>query len=321
MDDATQACDCQSPASHPVWSLSLCYDGSNFSGWQIQPAGRRTVQGELQDKLRRLLRNPELKVSGASRTDAGVHALGQTASFTATLPADMDADGLRETLNRWLRPDLRVWAAQARPADFHARHSARGKVYTFVLAHGADLSPFWARYVWHLRPKLNLDAMREAAAVCEGTHDFAAFAANPKREVESTVRTIHRLAVIDHGPFVFLNVIGDSFLYKMVRTLAGQLAAVGLGRATAAQTARVLAAGDRALAAETAPPAGLFLDRVFYAPEEWRGYKPTLPPFGFSPAAGLGAPGSEATRVPEGNPSLELHKTWQPRLKRRDLNE
>ena len=215
-----------------------------------------------------------------SRTDAGVHALDQNASFTVPLNARPVAPPrLRLLLNRWLPDDIRIVAAELAPAGFHARFSAVAKAYTYAIGLGERESPFWNRYCWwHSRP-LDLARMRAAADILAGRHDFAAFAANPRRELETTVREIHRFEVLECRGKVYLNVVGDGFLYKMVRSLAGYLVEIG-GEATwrPEQTQRLLAGGQRISKVKTAPAHGLFLARVFFSPEQWREYRPLLPP-------------------------------------------
>ncbi len=262
-----------------TWQLSLAYDGTAYHGWQIQ-SGVATLQGVLTDALRRLFREPDLTVQGTSRTDAGVHALDQQVSFAAPVLHGVDGAVIGKVLNRWLPQDIRVGQVHERPADFNARFHARGKAYVYGLHGGQTCSPFEARYLWHHPRPLQLDVMRQAAALLTGTHDFASFGVNPHREIASTVRTIHRLELVQHDHRLFFCVLGDSFLYKMVRSLVGYLVHVGRSKAWAPDHTRaVLQACDRGAAADTAPPQGLFLAKVFFAPDEWRAYVPPLPPF------------------------------------------
>jgi len=260
------------------WHLSLAYDGTRFSGWQVQPR-LRTVQGELADRLRRLFNDPELRVAGTSRTDGGVHALDQQVSFEADTPADFTPDRLHGILNRWLPEDMMVTAVREALLGFNVRFAAAGKAYTYVVNPGDRLLPMFSPFVWHYRRELDLAAMREAAAHLVGEHDFSSFAANPKREVESHVRRVHRVEVVPVDGLLCFDVVGESFLYKMVRGMVGWLVHVGRGGAPPEATAAVLAAQDRGAAADSAPPQGLFLARVFFQPDEWRHYRPLLPPF------------------------------------------
>lgn len=260
------------------WHLSLAYDGTRFSGWQVQPR-LRTVQGELADRLRRLFNDPELRVAGTSRTDGGVHALDQQVSFEADTPADFTPERLHGILNRWLPADMMLTAVREAPLGFNARFAAAGKGYTYVVNPGDRLLPMFSPFVWHYRRELDLAAMREAATHLIGEFDFSSFAANPQREVDSHVRRVHRVEVIPVDGLLCFDVVGESFLYKMVRGIVGWLVHVGRGGAPPGATAAVLAARDRSAAADSAPPQGLFLARVFFQPDEWRDYRPLLPPF------------------------------------------
>lgn len=261
-----------------TWHLVVAYDGTAFHGWQVQPECR-TVQGELQSRLSRLFRQPELRLFGTSRTDAGVHALDQNVSFRVPPTAGLDAESLRRTLNRWLPADMQVLAVRHAEPDFHARHSARGKAYTYVLHTGERCSPLFTRFAWHVPQALDVEAMRAAARRLEGEHDFASFAVNPGRALESTVRRLHRLELDRSGPFLCVTAVGTSFLYRMVRGLVGYLLHVGKGLASPADVERVLAACDRRASAESAPAHGLFLARVFFEAEAWRSWRPVVPPF------------------------------------------
>jgi tRNA pseudouridine38-40 synthase len=271
-----------------TWHLRLAYDGTAFHGWQIQP-GQRTVQGQVLHRLQRLFHAPDLQVSATSRTDAGVHALDQNLSFTAPTPAGMDGEHLRRLLNRWLPEDIRVTAVCEAPADFKARYANCGKAYTYSLFHGEKVSPLFARFVWPLHQRLDVAAMQQTAALLAGERDFASFGVNPKREIESTVCHLLRVQVVAQGDLVCVSVVGDRFLYKMVRGLVGYLVHVGHGKAPPEAVLEVLAACDRGAAAQSAPAAGLFLARVFFAADEMRAYEPIVPPFGWD-GAPLGAP-------------------------------
>jgi len=257
----------------------VAYDGTDYHGWQVQP-NAVTVEGELLDRLRTLTGNSALRTEATSRTDAGVHALDQQVSFTSTLPGDMGADRLRFCLNRWFPPAIRILDAAPAAPGFSARFSAWGKSYTYAVYTGGAVSPFVHRYVWQRPGQLDVPAIRSAAAALIGEHDFASFAGNPKREIESTVRNLLAINVRESGDWVYFCVAGRSFLYRMVRTLVGYLVKVGAGKCPAEDAAVRLAARDRtALKADTAPPQGLFLAKVFFSPEEYAAYRPVLPPY------------------------------------------
>jgi len=267
-------------ADAPVWHLVVAYDGADFHGWQVQ-SDLRTVQGELLKRLRGLLRMPDLRIAGTSRTDAGVHALDQHVSFQAKLPGDMDGPRLQIILNRQLPPDMRVLRAEQAPPGFHARYSAWGKAYSYMLYTGKVCNPFAARYVWHRPGDLDVEAMRRAAACLTGKHDFASFSSNPRREIETTVREILALDIVEGPEWICFSVAGRSFLYRMVRTIVGFLVAVGAGRRRPEDAADALEARERTrLNADTAPAPGLFLARVFFSEYEWKTYRPVIPPLG-----------------------------------------
>ncbi len=271
----------------PVWHLAVAYNGTNFLGWQVQPDAV-TVQGELQSRLRLIFRDPDLKIIGTSRTDAGVHALDQHVTFSAAVSRPLTCEALKYKLNHWLPLDIRVVSVSREPAGFSARRSALAKAYTYVIDHSHVASPFNQAVTWHYPATVNMEHMKAAARILEGQHDFRAFAANPRRVVESTIRTIHQLEVVAKPPYLCLNVIGDSFLYKMVRTLAGYIV-LQAGRDhdwTPEKLHAMLAAQERSPQTRTAPPGGLFLANVFFEHGGWKEYAPILPPFAWHPAHG-----------------------------------
>ena len=261
-----------------TFHLTVAYDGTDYYGWQVQPVNK-TVQGEIRKRLRLMLRDPELKIAGCSRTDSGVHALDQQVSFSADVPEDMTPEQLMFKLNRWLPDDILVLAAREVNADFNARFANHGKAYTYCLSPGKRVNPLFAKYVWRTPHELDVEAMRRAARYLEGEHDFQSFTVNPGREIGSTVRLLHRLEIVEKYGLLFVIAVGESFLYKMVRSLTGYLVHVGQGYADPEDTPRVLAALSRCEAADSAPAQGLFLAKVFWTPEEWKTYEPLLPPF------------------------------------------
>lgn len=239
--------------------LLIAYDGTEFSGWQRQP-GRRTVQQVLEEAIGQLTGAvPATNASG--RTDAGVHALGQVVHFYT---ASRHAPGVFvKALNAMLPPDVRVKGAWDVPQAFHATLDAKTKLYRYVIDNGPIADPFQLRYAYHVYHRLDTGAMNRAAAALKGRHDFRSFETNwPNRT--SSVRTITHLAVSRMGDHVWVDVEADGFLYNMVRSIAGTLILVGLGRRPEGWVAEVLAAEDRAEAGPTAPPQGLFLVRVNY---------------------------------------------------------
>lgn len=234
----------------------IAYDGSGFRGWQSQ-AGGRTVQDHLEAAFATLC-GERVVVHGAGRTDAGVHALGQCAHADVNREMDWAA-----ALNANLPSEIRVRRCARVARDFHARFSAKGKLYTYRIWNGPVLSPFELRRAWHLPAPLDLEAMRQAARSFEGTHDFKAFAANRGKPEQDTTRTIYSLAITSKGSAITLRFHGDGFLYKMVRLMTGALVKIGQGRAPATSIATYLT-GASGKCSFAAPPAGLYLTRVLY---------------------------------------------------------
>jgi tRNA pseudouridine38-40 synthase len=244
-----------------TFKLTLQYDGTDYVGWQRQAEGV-SIQGLLEDALKPI-EGSAVTVHGAGRTDAGVHALGQVASVRLT--ATLDTTTLARALNAVLPLDLRVARVEEVSDDFHARFSATGKVYQYRIVNGPFAPPFIRRYVLHVIPKINLDAVRDASVVLVGTHDFAAFQGTGTA-VPSTVRCVQRIDWTEHPDgLIVMEVEGDGFLRHMVRNMAGTLVEIGLGRWPASAMRDILESRDRARAGTTAPPQGLFLIEVKYA--------------------------------------------------------
>jgi tRNA pseudouridine38-40 synthase len=242
--------------------LTLAYRGTEFAGWQIQP-GKRTVQQCLEDAVAKLW-GAKISVQGSGRTDTGVHALGQAASFNA--PRRHAAAALLRALNANLPRDLRVMKCRLVSPAFHARFDAKGKTYRYLLWNHAVQDPFTLDTHWHVPRELDLAAMRRAARLLVGRHDFASFTSNPGYERETTIRTMKRASVVRDGHALVFHFSADGFLYRMVRNLVGALVKVGKGRIDVAEFARIFRACRRSAAPETAPAAGLYLMNVRYGP-------------------------------------------------------
>jgi len=242
-----------------IYKLIVEYDGAAFSGWQLQP-DKRTVQGDIEKALAQMFAE-EIRVRGASRTDAGVHALGQVAWFETA--RDLDLRRLAAGISALCRPDAAVVRAELAPPGFNAQREALGKHYRYLVLNRTTPSPLLRRTAWHVRAPLDLDAMRGATSALVGTHDFRGFrAADCEREM--TVRTLTSIDIAAReSDVVAIDVRGTAFLKNMVRILAGTLVAVGLGKMTTEGVRRVLDTGDRALAGQTAPAHGLTLVEVF----------------------------------------------------------
>ncbi len=241
------------------WKCVCAYDGSPFDGWQSQ-AGGRAIQDVIEQRLTQIFKLPR-RIHGSGRTDAGVHALGQVFHFDATW--NHGVGKLQAALSSGLPPAIQIKSVRAVPADFHARFGAKGKRYDYHIQLG-DADPFTRPYCWAVFRPLDLDAMREAAAVLVGRHDFRAFTALNGPEREDTVRDLRRLDVVRRGRRLRITAESAGFLYKMVRSLAGTLVAVGEGRLSVAEVRMLLRGAKRTPAVQTAPPQGLFLTKVFY---------------------------------------------------------
>ncbi|MBQ8952983.1 MAG: tRNA pseudouridine(38-40) synthase TruA [Clostridia bacterium] len=239
--------------------LTVEYDGTNYSGWQRQE-NAVSVQQRLEEALEKLLREP-VRVTGASRTDAGVHALGQTVHFdtASRIPPEKYAFAL----NTMLPDDIRVRASQAAAPDFHARFHARGKIYRYMMFNSPHASALLRSSHAHVMYPLDVALMNAEARAVTGTHDFAAFAASGS-VAKDTVRTIYDCRVARSGEEVMLLVHGSGFLYNMVRILAGTLIQVGSGKLERGAIERALSGRSRLALGVTAPAHGLTLMRVFY---------------------------------------------------------
>lgn len=248
--------------------LDLSYDGTDFSGWAEQP-DRRTVQGELQAALARVLRLPAPQLTVAGRTDAGVHARGQVAHLDVpTAVWEAEGERLLRRLAGVLPPDVRVNAVAVAPAGFDARFSPLFRRYVYRVSDApGGVDPLRRRDVlWHRRP-LDVARMNEAAAALLGEHDFAAYCR--RREGASTVRELQRVEWVREGEYLCAGTVqADAFCHNMVRALVGALLAVGDGRRAPDWPARVLHAGVRDSAVHVVPPHGLTLEEVRYPPEE-----------------------------------------------------
>jgi tRNA pseudouridine38-40 synthase len=262
------------------WKLTLSYDGTDFYGWQVQPE-RPTVQGVLAAALEHITGERVLP-QGSGRTDAGVHALGQVASFG--LEASIPPENLMHALNRSLPQSIRVLGAEIVPASFHARHRAVRKTYEYRIferraqmgPENSDVericSPFVAPFAWACRWPLQIEPMEQAAAMLCGTHDFTSFAASDpdlaQRDETSAgpnpVKTIYISTVTRERDLLHYRVMGSGFLHHMVRNIVGTLVEVGRGSLSPADLPRILTARDRSAAGPTAPAQGLFLVQVEY---------------------------------------------------------
>ncbi len=239
--------------------LIIEYDGTNYAGWQVQPNGL-AVQQVLEKALARVIGAP-VRLHSSGRTDAGVHARRMIATFRTetTIPLRAFSDGL----NTFLPLDIAVQEAEEVPVDFNPRRDAKGKHYRYTILNAPRRLPLVRLHTWHVREKLDLDAMRRAASHLVGEHDFAAFRASGCA-AETTVRRIDALEIGREGDLINIDVTGSGFLRNMVRIIVGTLVEAGLGKRSPDTISSLLQAPDRGAAGMTAPAHGLCLVDVFY---------------------------------------------------------
>jgi tRNA pseudouridine38-40 synthase len=237
----------------------VAYDGTDYCGFQKQAPSQPTIQGELEGALSDIAASP-VTVTGAGRTDSGVHALGQVVSFNIAWRHDEEA--LLRATNAHLPDDIALTAVSVAAPSFHPRFDARRRAYEYHVYNRPVRNPLQRRYSWHVHRPLDLQAMNAAAAAICGTHDFATFGQAPQGE--NTVRHVFHAAWRDQGHCLVFDIEGNAFLYRMVRSIVGTLRAVGHGERTVEDFVTSLQAADRSLAATTAPPHGLFLASVTY---------------------------------------------------------
>ena len=242
--------------------LSIQYDGTNYHGWQIQ-SHHDTIQGQLVHALQIMLKNYPVKCCGASRTDAGVHALGQVANFH--IPADMplSCTAFYRGLNSLTPDDIIITDVQEVSSDFHARFDARAKTYCYQILNADHSAIYHQRFSWHIRHPLELSAMRQASKCLLGCHDFASFQAS-SCGAETSIRTIFAIHILQSRQLIRLFIKANAYLHRMVRNIVGTLVGVGIGKILPEDVRDILQGKDRTLAGVTAPAQGLFLVKVSY---------------------------------------------------------
>ena len=257
------------------YKMLIAYEGTHYHGWQIQPNGI-SIQQIIENQLQIILRQ-EIKITGSGRTDAGVHALGQVAHFQAEL---LNPHKLMGSLNGLLPYDIRILGIEEALADFHARYSAKGKIYRYHLFLDRIMNPFRRLYTWHIRSAFCKNSLREAAELFLGEHDFTTFANEAHSGVAAIdpIRTLKRLDIIPEEGGVCLEFEADGFLYKMVRNIVGTLVETALGKRNPSTIPYLLAKRDRKEAGIAAPPQGLFLFKVLYPDPQENGISELLLP-------------------------------------------
>lgn len=245
------------------FKLTLQYEGTRYQGWQRQESTENTIQGKLETLLTRMC-GEKIELQGSGRTDAGVHALAQVANFHAH--TDMSTEEILNYMNSYLPEDIAVLSVEEVPERFHSRLHAKGKIYRYQIINRKIPSVFDRKYAYQVEEKLDLDAMRKAAAYLVGTHDFKSFTSTKKGK-KSTLRRIDSIQIEQHGEKLILTYTGNGFLYHMVRIITGTLIEVGLGRRKPEEIPAVLAAGNREKAGYLVPAKGLTLVQVNYEGE------------------------------------------------------
>jgi len=250
--------------------LLIEYDGSNYHGWQSQKSGN-TIQDVLYERIASIT-GGEIRLVGASRTDAGVHALGQVAAFSTD--SDLSIDVLKRALNAKLPEDIRILAIEETDESFNPRFDAVKKRYIYLMSMGRNESAFLHKYRWQIKADLDIEAMREAASMLIGEHDFSSLRGSGC-SAKTTVRHIHLLEITAlhamefmtvsiRGDWIKISIEANAFLRHMVRNIVGTLVEVGKGRIAVKDVSAILNARDRTKAGPTAPAAGLFLEKVYY---------------------------------------------------------
>lgn len=241
------------------YMLEVAYDGTNYCGWQVQP-GKATIEGELNKALSELLKQ-EIEVIGASRTDSGVHGLGNVAVFDAE--TRIPGEKFKYALNQRLPEDIRVQTSKEVAPDFHPRHCDSRKTYEYRICCREVELPTERLYAHFTYRKLDLARMQQAAAYVVGEHDFKSFC-SAGSQVKETTRTVYALTVEQEGDLIKIRITGSGFLYNMVRIIAGTLMEIGVGAKEPEDMERIIAGCDRSLAGPTAPARGLRLVKIEY---------------------------------------------------------
>jgi len=245
----------------PRFKITIEYEGTRYSGWQIQK-NARTVQGELQGAFRSVFKTSEFEFAGSGRTDAGVHALRQVAHLDVITV--LAPEIIRIKTNDLLPSDINMLSVEHAEHGFHARHDAVARAYLYQISRRR--SAFGKRFVWWVKDRLDIDAMRSAGALFTGLKDFRSFTADDPEE-KSTKVQLHPIEIEEAGDLILIRVVGSHFMWKMVRQIVGVLAEVGRGAMTIADVEQLLRMHSNIPAQLTAPPSGLYLERVFYEGE------------------------------------------------------
>lgn len=251
------------------YKLLISYDGTNFAGWQIQP-NRVTIQQLIQDSLKIIFKE-EIALIGASRTDAGVHALCQTAHFS--IEKEIDILKTEHSLNGLLPKDIRILKIEKVKDSFHARYDAIKKIYKYYISSSRYQNPFDRLYSYHYCEPLDLNLMKEGSKLFIGKKDFTSFSNEPQRGavLKNPIRTLYRLDIDKIDEKIIFEIEGDGFLYKMVRNIIGTLLDLSLQKIELSDIEKIFEAKDRKRASRALPSKGLFLVKIFYENEKVEG--------------------------------------------------
>lgn len=239
--------------------LTIEYDGTDYCGWQIQK-NAKTIQGILVNAIEKLTRE-EITLNGSGRTDSKVHAYGQVANFKTN--SNIPPEKFAHALNGILTEDIKVKKSEEVDMDFHARYSAKAKMYRYLIYNSKFPSPLLRNRAWYVPYPLNFEEMERAAGSFMGTHDFSAFRASGS-DVECSVRTVSRISLDKNGDIMSLEVTASGFLYNMMRIITGTLVDVGRGKIKCEEVQKIIESHNRKRAGQTAPPEGLYLVHVYY---------------------------------------------------------
>jgi tRNA pseudouridine38-40 synthase len=244
------------------FKIDLEYEGTRFNGWQLQKQ-HKSVQGEIMDAVRKVFQTEDFELYGAGRTDSGVHASGQVAHLDVA--TSLDTDVIRMKLNDQLPFDINILDVTKATPKFHARHDAIARSYVYQIARRR--TAFGKRYVWWIKDSLNVEKMQKAADMLCGFHDFRSFT-DESAEQKSTKVKVHFIDIYEDGDLLFIHIVGSHFLWKMVRRVVGVLAEIGRGKMPVEHIKSLLENNSREPARLTAPPSGLFLEKVYYQNEK-----------------------------------------------------
>lgn len=239
--------------------LTIEYDGTNYVGWQRQENGK-SVQGQIEKAIKKAS-GKNVKLIGSGRTDSGVHGRGQVANFktSCTIPSD----NFKLVLNNNLPDDIVILNSEEVDINFHSRYGAKSKKYSYLIYNNKTRSALYRNYAYHVSYDLKYDEMEKAIKLLEGTHDFTSFTV-ARNQVATAVRTISKISLNKRKDLIYFSIEGDGFLYNMIRIIVGTIIEIGRGRLRAKDILNILDVKDRKFAGHTAPPQGLYLEKVYY---------------------------------------------------------